>query len=79
MQKKFEFLNNRKSFEAHNNDSAACGSCLKWYSKTEVLAWVDREQTALCPKCNIDKVVFFNSKDHEEILDELEKLKLSES
>ena len=79
MQKKFEFLNHRKSFENPDNDSGACASCLKWYAKKEVVAWVDREQTALCPKCNIDKVVFFNSKDHEEILEELEKIKLSES
>jgi len=79
MQKKFEFLNNIKDFEHPSNDSAACGSCLKWYSKKEVVSWADREKTAICPKCNMDNVVFFNSKDHESLLEDLAKIKLSEN
>ncbi len=48
-------VNNRRELEA----SALCGCfyCTETYSPTEVMEWVDRSDTALCPRCGIDAVL----------------------
>ena len=39
--------------------SARCGCfyCERLFSPSEIEAWTDREQTALCPHCGIDAVL----------------------
>jgi hypothetical protein len=39
--------------------SARCGCyfCFHTFSHTEIKAWVDSDQTALCPACGIDSVI----------------------
>lgn len=39
--------------------SAVCGCfyCLSMFAPSEVTDWVDDDQTALCPRCNIDAVI----------------------
>ena len=39
--------------------SAQCGCfyCLRLFSPSEIEAWTDHEQTALCPHCCIDAVL----------------------
>jgi len=44
------------------SDQCGCFSCLRTYSPTEIVDWVDDDeaglgQTALCPHCGIDAVV----------------------
>ncbi len=39
--------------------SAECGCfyCLNVFSPAEIREWIDRDETALCPKCGIDSVI----------------------
>lgn len=39
--------------------SAVCGCffCLSMFAPSEITDWVDDDQTALCPRCNIDSVI----------------------
>ena len=34
-----------------------CFYCCKIFGPTEIKEWIDRGQTALCPKCGIDSVL----------------------
>ena len=39
--------------------SARCGcfSCFRMFVTTDIRAWIDKNQTALCPRCGIDSVI----------------------
>ena len=39
--------------------SARCGCfyCLETFVPTDVVDWIDDQQTALCPRCGIDSVI----------------------
>jgi hypothetical protein len=47
--------------EILDSDVCGCFYCLSNYKPDEILEWIDeenpKEQTALCPKCNIDAVI----------------------
>lgn len=38
-------------------EEAGCYHCCKVFSPSEIVEWVDNEQTALCPRCGIDSVL----------------------
>jgi hypothetical protein len=44
--------------------SARCGCffCFRTFSSTEIKAWTDANQTALCPACGVDSVIGSASK-----------------
>jgi hypothetical protein len=44
--------------------SARCGCyfCFHTFPNTEIKAWIDADQTALCPACGIDSVIGTASK-----------------
>lgn len=35
----------------------ACYFCFKTFPNTDIRAWIDANQTALCPSCGIDAVI----------------------
>ncbi|OOG89425.1 cytoplasmic protein [Hydrogenophaga sp. A37] len=39
--------------------SSVCGCffCLSTFAPSEITEWVDENQTALCPSCNVDSVI----------------------
>ena len=46
----------------HRNEliaSVRCGCffCFRMFSVTDIHKWIDRNQTALCPRCGIDSVI----------------------
>lgn len=34
-----------------------CYYCLSIFEPKEVVGWIDNNETALCPKCNVDSVI----------------------
>ena len=48
-------LRNRKEIEA--SDNCACISCMGAFPASEVEAYIDDGETALCPLCGIDAVI----------------------
>jgi len=47
--------NNRSELAA--SEIASCFYCCEIFDPKEVKDWVDRNDTALCPKCGIDSVI----------------------
>ena len=43
--------------EILKSDRCRCFYCLGSFTPQEIQKWVDRDQTALCPKCGIDSVI----------------------
>jgi hypothetical protein len=39
------------------SEVCGCFYCLKTFAPSEISEWVDRGETALCPKCGIDAVI----------------------
>jgi hypothetical protein len=41
------------------DDSALCGCffCFRTFGRSEIQIWIDKNQTALCPRCGIDSVI----------------------
>lgn len=39
------------------SDKCGCFYCLAIFSSNEISEWIDEENTALCPKCDIDSVL----------------------
>jgi hypothetical protein len=35
----------------------ACFYCQGHFAPTEIVEWIDKDQTAMCPKCGIDSVL----------------------
>ena len=46
---------NRK--EILDSEECGCFYCEEIFSSSEIRDWIDRDQTALCPKCGIDSVI----------------------
>ncbi len=41
-----------------NDDSCGCFSCLRIFSPSEILEWIEDESgTAICPYCGIDSII----------------------
>jgi hypothetical protein len=45
----------RVSIEA--SDQCVCFSCFARFKPAKIAAWIDANQTALCPKCGLDSVL----------------------
>jgi len=41
------------------DDSAVCGCffCFRTFTTSDIKLWIDKNQTALCPRCGIDAVI----------------------
>ena len=43
--------------EIQKSDKCRCFYCLGSFLPSDIKEWVDKDQTALCPKCGIDSVI----------------------
>jgi hypothetical protein len=43
--------------ELQRSELCGCFYCMATFSPTRIRAWIDQEQTALCPECEIDSVI----------------------
>ena len=52
-------LKHATNHRAELDDSAHCGCffCFRTFSSVEIQIWIDKDQTALCPRCGIDSVI----------------------
>lgn len=48
--------------EIQASTRCACYFCFHTFANTTIKAWIDTEQTALCPKCGVDSVIGSASK-----------------
>ena len=39
------------------NDKCGCLFCCDIFASTEIIEWIDKGKTALCPHCGIDSVI----------------------
>jgi hypothetical protein len=46
---------NRAEIEA--STKCSCFFCFRSFKTTDIKAWIDSNQTALCPKCGVDSVL----------------------
>lgn len=47
---------NRKLLE--ERDRCGCFYCMNIFHPKEIIDWLDGEETALCPRCGIDSVIY---------------------
>ncbi len=47
--------NNRSKID--DNTPCGCYYCLETFNGSDIEEWVDKDITALCPRCNIDSVI----------------------
>lgn len=40
--------------------AVGCFYCIQIYSPRDIVEWIDKDQTALCPRCGIDAVLCSN-------------------
>ena len=52
-------LKHASNHRAELDQSAHCGcfSCFRRFVTADIRAWIDKNQTALCPRCGIDTVI----------------------
>jgi len=50
-----------------------CYYCKQIFEPCEIKIWVDNYQTAICPKCDIDAVMFFRNDETKIEMDEILK------
>jgi hypothetical protein len=50
-------LSNVHRSSLEQSDICGCFYCLDTYQHDEIEEWIDRDLTALCPKCGIDSVL----------------------
>lgn len=43
--------------EVQSSRVCGCFYCLKTFPPSDIKEWIDRGETALCPKCGIDSVI----------------------
>ena len=48
-------MKNRKDIETAGN--AGCFSCLKIFSASDIKEYTDKDETAICPYCQVDSLV----------------------
>jgi len=47
----------RNKIYLENSEMCGCYYCLSIFEPKEVVGWIDNNETALCPKCNVDSVI----------------------
>jgi hypothetical protein len=47
----------RHRVEVESSPSCACFFCFRKFPSSTIKAWVDTNQTALCPSCGVDSVI----------------------
>lgn len=47
----------RHRVEVEASETCGCYSCFRRFPPTEIRAWIDAQQTALCPHCGLDTVL----------------------
>ena len=47
----------RHRIEIENSTRCGCFFCFRTFQSTDIKAWIDGKQTALCPKCGVDSVI----------------------
>jgi hypothetical protein len=52
----------RHRVEIQESPRCACYFCFHRFPNTEIKAWIDTDQTALCPACGVDSVIGSASK-----------------
>ena len=52
-------LRHSTNHRAELDDSQHCGCffCFRTFVTTDIRSWIDKQQTALCPRCGIDSVI----------------------
>ena len=52
-------LTHASNHRAEIDQSAHCGCffCFRIFGAAEIRTWIDKNQTALCPRCGIDSVI----------------------
>lgn len=50
---------NREKIE--HTDLCGCFYCKKTFQPNEIKQWTDEGQTAICPKCGVDSVIYNDS------------------
>lgn len=53
-------LNRKKIKKTHHR--CGCFYCLNQYDSSAIIEWTDNKRTALCPFCQIDSVLYENTK-----------------
>ena len=48
-------FNNRE--EIASSEQCGCFYCLSIFSPADIEDWIDKDKTAMCPKCGIDSVL----------------------
>lgn len=48
-------IKNKK--EILNSTVCGCYYCESMFSPKEIVNWIDNQETAVCPKCNVDSVI----------------------
>lgn len=43
--------------EIEMSAQCACFFCFRTFPSTDIRAWIDAKQTALCPRCGVDSVI----------------------
>lgn len=43
--------------EIDRSTNCGCFSCFRTFVAVEIRSWIDKNQTALCPRCGIDSVI----------------------
>src|SRR4051794_313901 len=47
----------RHRVEVESSQSCACFFCFRKFPTSTIKAWIDTDQTALCPSCGVDSVI----------------------
>jgi len=48
-------MHNRKALD--KDSICGCFYCLKIFSPSEIMEWIDNDDTAICPYCGIDSII----------------------
>jgi len=43
--------------ELTRSESCGCFACFRRFVVTDITAWIDKNETALCPRCGLDSVI----------------------
>jgi hypothetical protein len=68
-----KFCGNHRE-EILNSKLVGCFYCCEIYDPKEINEWVDKQQTAICPKCSIDSVLPENHFQNTNFLEEMRKV-----
>jgi len=51
------FMSTNHRAELEKSKKLGCFHCLEKFEVTDIKEWVDKDQTAMCPRCGIDSVI----------------------